>query len=248
MEHLSPPPRKETISMTIKKKPKYYVVWKGRKTGIFTTWEECSKQVRGYYNAKYKSFESKAEADKAFRSSYEIYLGKYHSRPNQERLPSIEKPSQKRLFAADKPIRDSYAVDAACSGNPGRLEFRCVYIHPRTGKTQKEIFRQGPFAYGTNNIGEFLAIVQALMVFKKKNITQPIYSDSKNAIAWVKRKKCRTKLIKNERNTDLFKLIEKAERWLQENQYSNPVLKWKTREWGEIPADFGRKKAYSELN
>jgi len=219
------------------KKPKYYVVWKGRKTGIFTSWEECSKQVSGYLNAKYKSFESKASAEKALNSHYDKYLGKY-----------VLKPSQDRHFAASKPIHDSYAVDASCSGNPGRLEYRCVHTHTRAGKAQQEIFRKGPYAHGTNNVGEFLAIVHALMLFKKMGISQPIYSDSKNAIAWVKHKKCNTKLTRNERNADLFKLIEKAERWLRDNDYPNPILKWKTENWGEIPADFGRKKAYSELN
>ena len=212
------------------KKPKYYVVWRGRKTGIFTSWEECSAQVSGYPKAKYKAFPSKAAAEKAFRSPYEKNFGKYVPRLNQV-LP----------FVKGKPIRESYAVDAACSGNPGRLEYRCVQIHTRIGKGWREIFREGPFVYGTNNIGEFLAIVHALILFKKKGITQPIYSDSKNAITWVKHKKCKTKLTRDERNADLFRLIEKAEKWLKDNEYPNLILKWKTEDWGEIPADFGRK-------
>ena len=212
------------------KKPKYYVVWRGRKTGIFTSWEACSAQVSGYPNAKYKAFQSKAAAEKAFRNPYEKNFGKYVPKLNLV-LP----------FVKGKPIRDSYAVDAACSGNPGRLEYRCVQIHTRTGKGRREILREGPFVYGTNNIGEFLAIVHALMLFKKKGITQPIYSDSKNAITWVKHKKCKTKLTRDERNADLFRLIEKAEKWLKDNEYPNLILKWKTEDWGEIPADFGRK-------
>jgi ribonuclease HI len=216
--------------MAINKKPKYYVVWKGRKTGIFSTWKECSAQVSGYPKAKYKAFQSRAEAVKAFRSNHDVSI--------QKNKPSL---NQLRLFTASKPIRDSYAVDAACSGNPGRLEYRCVRINARTRSAQQEIFREGPFANGTNNIGEFLAIVHALMLFKEKGITQPIYSDSRNAIAWVKHKKCRTKLTRDERNTDLFKHIEEAERWLRDNEYPNRIFKWKTEAWGEIPADFGRK-------
>ena len=40
--------------------------------------------------------------------------------------------------------------------------------------------------------------------------------------------------------TDLD-LIERAEKWLKTNTYTTPILKWETSEWGEIPADFGRK-------
>ena len=173
---------------------------------------------------------TKLQLKKLFRSHY-----KETKRNDVHRLDRLITTS------IDKPIRGSYAVDAACSGNPGRLEFRCVQIHPRTGKAHQVIFREGPFAYGTNNIGEFLAIVHALMFFQKQGINRPVYSDSRNAIAWVKHRKCRTQLHRNERNADLFKLIEKAEKWLKENEYSNPILKWKTEDWGEIPADFGRK-------
>jgi ribonuclease HI len=216
--------------ITNKKKSNYYVVWKGRKTGIFSSWEERSAQVSGYPNAKYKAFQDKSSAEKAFRSHYK-----------ETKRNDVQGLDRSITTPIDKPIRGSYAVDAACSGNPGRLEFRCVQIHPRTGKAHQVIFKEGPFANGTNNIGEFLAIVHALIFFKKQGITRPIYSDSKNAIAWVKHKKCKTQLSKDERNANLFKLIEKAERWLRNNEYPNPVLKWKTENWGEIPADFGRK-------
>jgi len=135
-----------------------------------------------------------------------------------------------------KPIVDSYSVDAACSGNPGAFEFRCVH-----NQTRKQIFRKGPYREGTNNIGEFLAIVHALILFYEKGISLPIYSDSKNAINWVLRKKCRTQLARNKENTEVFKMIENAEIWLRNNPLHNQVLKWRTDGWGEIPADFGRK-------
>ena len=140
------------------------------------------------------------------------------------------------MIAIGKPIAESYAVDAACSGNPGPLEYRCVHT-----STRKQLFKQGPFEHGTNNIGEFLAIVHALALFKQKGITLPIYSDSENAIGWVKEKKCKTKLAPDERNAPLFELVARAEQWLAENDYSNPILKWETEAWGEVPADFGRK-------
>jgi ribonuclease HI len=128
------------------------------------------------------------------------------------------------------------AVDAACSGNPGPMEYRGVYL-----LTGQQIFHFGP-VYGTNNIGEFLAIVHALALMKQKGIRMTIYSDSRNALAWVKQKKCKTKLERTPKTEELFQMIERAENWLKTHTYADiPLLKWETEEWGEVPADFGRK-------
>lgn len=132
-------------------------------------------------------------------------------------------------------IDNSLAVDAACSGNPGPMEYRGVHIASR-----QEVFHFGP-TKGTNNIGEFLAIVHGLALLKQKGFDMPIYSDSVNAISWVRQKKCKTKLSRTAETEELFKLIERAEKWLRENTYTTRILKWETKEWGEIPADFGRK-------
>ena len=213
-----------TIHMTRNtKKQKYYVVWKGRRTGIFPTWEECAAQVNGYTGARYKAFPSREQAEKAYRHGPET---------SAVRLPSEETPSQ----SSHQPILESYSVDAACSGVPGPVEYRGV-----STRTGQEIFRRGPYPNGTNNVGEFLAIVHALQWQKRKNLSQPVYSDSATAIQWVKRKKCNTTLQPDRRNTRLFKLIAQAETWLRENEWTNPILKWDTRRWGEIPADYNRK-------
>ncbi len=204
---------------------KFYVVWKGRKTGIFGSWEDCSAQVTGYPDAEYKAFPSREAAEQAFRGQYEEYRGKHVSSLSQERLLEI-----------GQPILPSYSVDASCIGNPGTLEYRCV-----DNQTGREVFRQGLFENGTNNVGEFLANVHTMAPSKKKGIDLPIYSDSVDAIGWVKDKKCKTRLARNERNAELFDLIERAETWLKNNDYANEILKWKTEAWGEIPADFGRK-------
>ncbi len=209
----------------MKKAKKYYVVWKGRKTGVFTNWDDCSAQVTGYPDAEYKGFESLAAAQKALLGAYEDYKGKF-----------VSGLSQQRLIEIGQPILESYAVDAACASNPGPMEYRCVHI-----ETRQELFRQGPFEYGTNNIGEFLAIVHALALFGKKDITLPIYSDSENAIAWMRDKKCKTNLPRNERSAKVFALINRAEEWLASNKFTNKILKWETEAWGETPADFGRK-------
>ncbi len=132
--------------------------------------------------------------------------------------------------------RSAIAVDAACSGNPGPMEYRGVYL-----PTGQEIFHFGP-VMGTNNIGEFLAIVHALALLKKKNSSMPIYSDSRTAQIWVGKRKCKTTLKRTPETEPLFAIIARAEHWLQTNTYSNPIIKWDTAQYGEIPADFGRKK------
>ncbi len=207
------------------KKKKFYVVWAGLQPGIYTSWTECQLQVKGVEGAKYKSFETQAEAEAAFAASPYEYIGKKVATPKAAAHTSLPAAV----------IDNSIAVDAACSGNPGAMEYRGIHIASR-----QQIFHFGPM-YGTNNIGEFLAIVHALALLKQKGFDMPIYSDSANAIRWVKQKKCKTKLPRNERSEALFQIIERAENWLQQNTYTTPILKWETQLWGEVPADFGRK-------
>lgn len=210
------------------KKQKYYVVWNGKKTGVFDSWEACKEQVDGVENAQYKSFSTRKEAEKAYRKKYSDYKGKTRKK--------------KELSAAEKakygdPILKSLSVDAACSGNPGILEYRGVLTD-----SKKEVFKQGPFKNGTNNIGEFLALVHGISLLKSKKLhNYPIYSDSKIAISWVQKKQCRTNVVFDEKNRELLELIKRAEQWLHRNSFQNPILKWETKAWGEIPADFGRK-------
>jgi ribonuclease HI len=203
------------------KAQKVYVVWKGRRPGIYRSWDQCAKQVNGFPGASYKAFSTRTEAEKAFKSPPGDYIGQPVSRLSPELL---------------RKIGDGYAVDAACSGNPGRLEYRCVHI-----PTGREVFRRGPFEDGTNNVGEFLALAHALALFKDTGITSPMYSDSETALSWVRNGKCKTQLERNARNAGLFRLIADAERWLEHNEYPNKVLKWDTEAWGENPADFGKK-------
>lgn len=136
----------------------------------------------------------------------------------------------------DKPILESICVDASCIVNPGPMEYRGVDTQT------KEIIFQRKYEEATNNIGEFLSIVHALALYKKDGKElKIIYSDSSTAISWVKRKKCKTKLEKNEKNSTLFDDIERAISWLENNPYDTKILKWNTSAWGEIPADYGRK-------
>jgi len=210
------------------KKKKYYVVWQGNDTGVFDNWRACQLQIKGYPNAKYKSFPTEAEAEQAYRNGAAAdFIGKN------------KKPTVKRISAAarEKIVWESISVDAACSGNPGNMEYRGVDT-----KSGMEIFRQGPYKRGTNNIGEFLALVHALALLQKEGKPDlPIYSDSRIAMGWVKKKRSNTSVKKTKANAFLFQLIQRAEVWLNNNAVTNPILKWETKEWGEIPADFGRK-------
>lgn len=215
--------------MTKKKKQKYYVVWKGKSPGIYTSWEACQEQIKGVKGAIFKAFSTRKEAEEALDKNPNSYIRK--------RQPSsTRKLSEEEMLRFGKPDYHSIAVDAAVSGNPGRLEYRGVDT-----KTAKELFRQGPFAYGTNNIGEFLAIVHGLAYLKQRKSDRILYSDSRTAISWVRKKSCNTQLKPGEHNAKLFELIDRATAWLKSNEYKTPIVKWETQAWGEIPADFGRK-------
>lgn len=209
------------------KRPKYYVVWYGRETGVFDSWEACKKQTDGFDGAVFKSFLSKEAADTAFASESSYYIGK--------RAP-VNKLPEERLAKIGIPIKESIAVDGAWNTVTGVVEYQGVCLD-----TYETLFHVGPLEDGTNNIVEFLAIVHALALCKKYNWEIPIYSDSKIALSWVKDKRARTDHKPSEKNRKLFDLLARAEKWLQNNTYDNELLKWETKAWGENPADFGRK-------
>jgi ribonuclease HI len=205
----------------------FYVVWKGRKPGIYGSWTEAQKQIQGFPDAQFKKFPSREEAQAAFSSA----AGTHLTRTNQHAKPTASYSSARTTFNPD-----SLSVDAACSGNPGPMEYQGV----RTRDKERVFHMQFPL--GTNNIGEFLAIVHGLALLAKQGLRDyPIYSDSATAIKWVRQKQAKTTLSRNAKTEQLFELIDRAEDWLANNPYENPILKWETEYWGEIPADFGRK-------
>jgi len=206
----------------VAKNSKFYVVWRGLTPGIYSSWNECEKQVKGVDGARFKSFKTREEAENALELGPE----------KLQRISAIERNRNK----SNPPDGRTIAVDAACSGNPGKMEYRGVFT-----ETSTELFRSKVFEEGTNNIGEFLAIVHCLAWQQKKRINYPIYSDSQNAINWVKAGKARTKLFRSAKTEELFQLIERAEFWLKNNDFRVQIMKWETKSWGEIPADFGRK-------
>ncbi len=208
-------------------KNRFYVVWQGKKPGIYEGWEACSKQVTGFTSAKYKGFPTLDLASAALNDDPRKYMEKGLNAP-------------KKIICSNpligEPIADSICVDAACAGNPGILEYRGVDT-----QSGAELFRMGPFPEGTVNLGEFLGIVHALAYLKQRESDWPVYSDSRTAITWVKKKAIKTNLAVSPKNKSLFDLVNRGLSWLNENQWPNKILKWETEFWGEIPADFGRK-------
>lgn len=207
-------------------KKKFYVVWKGHKPGVYATWDHCQEQIKHYKGAIYKSFATKQMAKEAYTSDFTQYV-KFGSKKSRKKENGV---SKRHI------IKNSISVDAAFSSSSMLMEYQGVHT------TSKEnLFRIGPFKNGTNNIGEFLALVHALALCKKNKDERPIYSDSETAISWVEKKAVKTTLTMDQDNSYLFELIDRALDWLEQNEYPNQILKWETSSWGEIPADFGRK-------
>lgn len=207
-------------------KKKYYVVWEGKQIGIFQTWSECKKQIEGVKSV-YKSFETKELAEVAFRGNPQDFIGK-----------NIQKKvwTPEELALIGSPIIPSISVDGAWNTATGVVEYQGV--DTQTGSL---LFRSKSYQDGTNNIVEFLAIVHALAYCKQRNWQIPIYSDSKTAMSWIRKKQIGTHHLRTEKNQELFELVDRANRWLRDNTYLNRILKWETNVWGENPADFGRK-------
>lgn len=209
------------------KKEKFYTVWKGNRPGIYTSWKDCKAAIANHKGTQYKSFPTYEAAKKAYNGHYEDYKGK--------KITSIPL-SKEQIEKIGTPNYNSISVDAASSGNPGIMEYRGVDT-----KTKKELFKQGPFKQGTNNIGEFLALVHGLAYLKQRHSDKIIYTDSKTAMSWVRKKSCNSKLAETPENKVVFDLVRRAISWLEKNTYSTTIVKWETKAWGEIPADFGRK-------
>ena len=211
-------------------KKKYYVVWAGHDTGVFDNWEDAQQQINGFKGARYKAFDSQEAAVNAYRGDPSEYIGVIRNIFTHQAAPVN--------YDAFPEIRqDALAVDGACAKNPGPMEYRCV----RVG-TGEEVFHMGPLADGTNNIGEYLALVHALALLDKQgDHSTPVYSDSRTAQSWLRRRGHKSTLAHTPANARIFELLARADAWVQSHAILNPVIKWNTDDWGEIPADFGRK-------
>lgn len=213
---------------------KYYVVWVGHKPGIYRTWAECQAQTKGFPQAKFKAYETEAEAIRALERGWQKSLnfsGKAHARSDKAATTADAASNQKPAIDYD-----SISVDVGCSGNPGIVEYKGV--DTRSGEI---LFYKGPISKGTNNLGEFLAIVHGLAYLKKQGSNKTIYTDSVTALSWIRNKAVATNLVRDASTEEIWTLVDRAIAWLKSNTYSNKIVKWDTRKWGEIKADFGRK-------
>lgn len=225
-------------------KQKYYVVWEGRQPGIYRSWAEAQAQIDGWKGARYKSFTTLNEATAAFRKGSDdnleaiaTLLLQARERGSAAKSVTEVKPTAPKAWQSNPMVDcNAIAVDASCLGNPGVMEYRGVDM-----MTGQEIFRIGPFQDATNNIGEFLALVHVLALCKQQGSDRPIYSDSRTALSWLRRRGSRSTLKATARNAVVLRLLARADAWVKANTWPNRVMKWDTDHWGEIPADFGRK-------
>lgn len=208
-------------------KKKAYVVFEGRKPGIYDSWKECEEQVSGFSGSKYKGFFDKKTA-----------IQEYETYQKENLTKNVSSVKFSNVNTTDVILYNTFSVDGACSNNPGDGEFQCVHT-----KTREVVFRSKIYTYVTNNLMEYLALVKTLKYCIENKIDKKIYSDSISAIAWIKNKKVETTLEKNYLNNDCFKEVSYYEEWVKSVNVdlTAMILKWDTEKWGEIPADFGRK-------
>lgn len=210
---------------------KFYVVWEGREPGIYDNWLDAKEQVDGFPGARYMAFDTCEDATLAFR--------KYADADARILFSQIAKKKQQMVnYDAFPEIRlDAIAVDGACNHNPGgQIEYRGVKVG-----TGEEIFHVGPLTGGTNNIAEYIGLIHVLALLQAKgDNTTPIYSDSRTALSWLRQRHNRS-TVQIDPALPLASILARADAWVASHTWQNPVLKWNTELWGEIPADFGRK-------
>jgi ribonuclease HI len=130
---------------------KFYVVWSGRQTGIFSDWPSAQRAVDRYPGACFKSFSTRAEAERAFRSP-----------ANLPPAASNEHEVTKRARGAGPgapPFDVSIYCDGACDPNPGHAGSGiAVYRGGRLAELWFGLYHPR----GTNNTAELNALLHAL--------------------------------------------------------------------------------------
>jgi ribonuclease HI len=160
---------------------KFYVVWVGRQTGIFTDWETCERHTKQFQGSKFKSFPTREEAEQAFKGS-----------PSAARSsPAMQKPSI-TISPASAPVKaapfefsagvDIFS-DGACRGNPGEAgSGLAIYREGALSELWYGLYT----SLGTNNTGELLALHHALLIAREelvKGHAVVVHSDSTYAIS-----------------------------------------------------------------
>ncbi|MDE6526846.1 MAG: ribonuclease H family protein, partial [Muribaculaceae bacterium] len=195
-------------------KNRYYVVWAGLEPGVYDSWQECQLQVTGFKGARYKSYPSRDEAVAAYRGDPREELGLIKSilthAPKAVAPAGETGPAHWISLSGVRP--EAIAVDGACAGNPGRMEYRAVRLIDGA-----EVFRVGdkdPLT-GTNNIAEYLAMIHlAALLAKAGDTTTPIYTDSNNTLAWLRKGRSNTSLPETPATAKTLELLRRADAWL----------------------------------
>lgn len=198
---------------------RYYVVWKGRRPGIYDSWEACKAQVDGFPNARFKAFPTLNIARRA------LELG-----PRAAELPTW-------FLAEPGPEVPSVAVDAAASQAHGPVLYRGVVLLPE-GHTK--LLFEGQLPEATVNAGEFVALVEALCRLHEQGCVLPVYTDSRVALTWYQKGGPPEK-VRRAWSEALRRAVEDAAAWLAAHPGPWDVRFWDTPNWGENPADFGHK-------
>ena len=206
-------------------KQKWYVVLKGRKPGVYTSWDKAKEQIFEFTGAVYKSFEDQKVAEEAWAKK---------RFQNSESSYSAPKSLTKGKKLAP-PQGDYIVVDASSIGVPGPTEYQ-GFLMP-----EKRLLFSKHIGLATNNLGEFLGIVHALAYLYQNESTLPVYSDSITALSWVAKRKVKSELERNAHTEAAWSLVDRALIWLNTHQFTNRIWKWETQHWGENPADYGRK-------
>jgi len=165
---------------------KFYVVWKGAKTGVFSTWSEVQNHTQGRSDAQFMGFPSKEEAEAAFASTYTKALMK-RSLANKSTTSSTtttKKVASPKLAPSTDKITAEIQIycDGACSPNPGKSGTGlALYQQGKINSLYYGLYQ----ANGTNNTAELNGLLYAFKLAKKylPNVEQvQVLSDSKYSI------------------------------------------------------------------
>ncbi|GAA6173300.1 hypothetical protein NBRC116592_29700 [Colwellia sp. KU-HH00111] len=170
---------------------KFYVVWKGAKTGVFSTWSEVQRYTQGRSDAQFMGFPSQEEAQAAFASTYTKALmkrslankGSSTSQSRSQKTNTINS-SNKSMSASTSNINADIQIycDGACSPNPGKSGTGlAVYQQGKISTLYYGLYQ----ANGTNNTAELNGLLYAFKLAKKylANVEKvQVLSDSKYSI------------------------------------------------------------------
>ena len=161
-------------------KSKWYVVWVGRKTGVFTSWNECKAQVDGYKGSKYKAFGSEEEANEALTDGF----NKASANPAVSVKPYKDEDPFKTFTPAEvlaHPAPIKIFSDGACHRNPGpSATGLSYYINNELVELWSGLYEP----IGSNSISELNGLIQAVEMASKANTSErtAIFTDSMYAL------------------------------------------------------------------